>query len=223
MYVSPSSTKPQAHTDAQRNTLKQYWQATKTLCGANLSLTWQTENSQFAFQRQWGLCAFVCVCLRVCVCADKKNPQQSLNAGSRATKLNAWTSWHEDSRTHTFTQTHSYMIRNGYACQDSLPSVPEGTEVLSAQGADLSLYKWEGRVWQKEREGWEVKTESNKACWSQKLQKLIGHTQAGLHLHPAIAFGPSYRKTRKTLTNFQQERHQWKYLGLIWGIIPVQP
>lgn len=47
-------------------------------------------------------------------------------------------SWHGDSCTHA-----AHMIRNGYGCQDSFPSVPEGAEVLSTQRTDLSLYKWE--------------------------------------------------------------------------------
>lgn len=47
---------------------------------------------------------------------------------------------------------------------------------------------------ERKREGWEVETEGTKACWSPKLQKLIGHTHVGLHLHPAIALGPSCRK-----------------------------
>lgn len=47
---------------------------------------------------------------------------------------------------------------------------------------------------ERKRKGWEVETESNKACWSPKLQKLIGHSRVGLHLHPAIALGRSCRK-----------------------------
>ena len=37
-----------------------------------------------------------------------------------------------------------------------------------------------------------METESNKACWSPKLQKLIGHTHVGLHV--AISLRPSCRK-----------------------------
>lgn len=49
-------------------------------------------------------------------------------------------------RTHV--HTHIYMIRNGYACQDSFPSVPEGTKVLkhSAYMERQSVTERRGRV-----------------------------------------------------------------------------
>lgn len=44
--------------------------------------------------------------------------------------------------------THIYMIRNGYACQDSFLSVPEGTKVLkhSAYMERQSVTERRGRV-----------------------------------------------------------------------------
>lgn len=92
------------------------------------------------------------------------------------------------------TRTHLYMIRIGYACQDSFPSVPESTEVQSTQPTELSLCN-EKAVCNRERgEAGGTKTQSNKARRSPKLQKLIGHTNVDLHLHPACALGSLSKK-----------------------------
>lgn len=86
------------------------------------------------------------------------------------------------------------MIRIGYACQDSFPLVPESTEVQSTQPTELSLYNEKAESDRERGEVGGTLTQSNKACRSPKLQKLIGHTNLDLHLHPACALGSVCKK-----------------------------
>lgn len=54
---------------------------------------------------------------------------------------------------------------------------------------------------------WEApQTEGRKACWSPKLQKLIGHARVGSHLHPRIVQEPRLRGIQRPLfsTNIPQ-------------------
>lgn len=88
------------NTDSHRytkETLKLHWQGTKTLSKANLCLIWQAVNSQCALQRQPSARVPVFACVHVQI-----KPQQSPNTSIRATKVNAWTSWHANSHTYTY-------------------------------------------------------------------------------------------------------------------------
>lgn len=54
---------------------------------------------------------------------------------------------------------------------------------------------------------WEApQTEGSKACWSPKLQKLIGHARVGSHLHSQIVQEPRLRGIHRPLfcTNILQ-------------------
>ena len=46
----------------------------------------------------------------------------------------------------------------------------------------------------KKRKWLEVETESSKACWSPKLQKLIGHAHVGPRLHAPVVLESGCRK-----------------------------
>lgn len=64
--------------------------------------------------------------------------------------------------------------------------------------------------------GWEApQTEGRKACWSPKLQKLIGHARVGSHLHSQIVQEPRLRGIQGPLfsTSIPQKRHKRKRLA----------